>query len=171
MTSSRPYLLRALYEWIVDNGATPQILVDATAGDLEIPASVRSGDKVVLNIAPEAVRDLEIDDGFVSFVARFSGVSHGVVVPIDAVLAVYTRENGQGMMFPESGPAGPGAEADGRAGDETMTGPRPVRGASPDTGETGGDGDQNDGPDDGPGDGPDSPGGSGRGKPNLKVVK
>ncbi|MBY6203906.1 ClpXP protease specificity-enhancing factor [Halomonas denitrificans] len=166
MTSSRPYLLRALYEWIVDNGATPQILVDATADALEIPASVRSGDKVVLNIAPEAVRDLEIDDGFVSFVARFSGVSHGVVVPIDAVLAVYTRENGQGMMFPESGPAGPAADS----GDAPPPGPRPVRGADP-----GGDGsgaDEGDsGRDDGPDDDPDSPGGSGRGKPNLKVVK
>ncbi len=167
MTSSRPYLLRALYEWIVDNGATPQILVDATADDLEIPASVRSGDKVVLNIAPEAVRDLEIDDGFVSFVARFSGVSHGVIVPIDAVLAVYTRENGQGMMFPESGPAGPAAESDDPSGDATSTGPRPVRGAARDAGESSADDEQNDGPDDGP----DSPGGSGRGKPNLKVVK
>ncbi len=161
MTSSRPYLLRALYEWIVDNGATPQILVDATVGDLEIPASVRSGDKVVLNIAPEAVRDLEIDDGFVSFVARFSGVSHGVVVPIDAVLAVYTRENGQGMMFPESGPAGP-TEHSGASEDPVTTGPRPVRGATSDS----------DASDDGPDDGPDdNSGGSGRGKPNLKVVK
>jgi len=102
MTSSQPYLLRALNEWIVDNGFTPQILVDSTNPDLNIPDAVRAGDKVVLNISPSAVRDLEIDNEYVSFVARFSGVSHAVLVPVDAVQAVYARENGQGMMFPEA---------------------------------------------------------------------
>lgn len=106
MNSSRPYLLRALYEWIIDNGATPQILVDASDENLQIPDGIRTSDKVVLNIDPQAVRDLEIDTDYISFVARFSGVSHGVLVPVDAVLAVYARENGQGMMFPETGPAG-----------------------------------------------------------------
>lgn len=157
MTSSRPYLLRALYEWIVDNRATPQILVDATADDLILPDAVRSGDKVVLNIAPQAVRDLEIDSDYVSFVARFSGVSHGVSVPVDAVLAVYTRENGQGMMFPESGPAGPGGESDTPA-----AGPRPVEGVETSSSRDG---------DDGPDDDPDGPDGGTRGRPNLKVVK
>jgi len=102
MTSSQPYLLRALNEWIVDNGFTPQILVDSTHPDLNIPDAVRAGDKVVLNISPSAVRDLEIDNEYVSFVARFSGVSHAVLVPVEAVQAVYARENGQGMMFPEA---------------------------------------------------------------------
>lgn len=102
MTPSQPYLLRALNEWIVDNGSTPQILVDSTHPDLSIPDSVRAGDKVVLNIAPSAVRDLEIDNEYVSFVARFSGVSHAVLVPVEAVQAIYARENGQGMMFPDS---------------------------------------------------------------------
>jgi len=101
MSPSRPYLLRALNDWIVDNGATPQILVDAANHDVSIPDSVRTRNKVVLNIAPSAVRDLEIDNQYVSFVARFSGVSHGVLVPIEAVQAIYARENGQGMMFPE----------------------------------------------------------------------
>lgn len=101
MTSSRPYLLRALNEWIVDNGMTPQILVDATHENLQIPDAVRNSEKVVLNIAPAAVRDLEIDDEYVSFIARFSGVSHGVLVPVQAVEAVYARENGKGMMFPD----------------------------------------------------------------------
>jgi stringent starvation protein B len=104
MTPSRPYLLRALNEWIVDNGATPQILIDSTHPDVEIPESVRTRDKVVLNISPAAVRDLQIDNEFVSFVARFAGVSHGVLVPIPAVEAIYARENGQGMMFPEPEP-------------------------------------------------------------------
>lgn len=101
MTSSQPYLLRALNEWIVDNGATPQILVDSAHPDLNIPDAVRAGDKVVLNISPSAVRDLEIDNEYVSFVARFSGVSYAVLVPVEAVQAIYARESGQGMMFPE----------------------------------------------------------------------
>ena len=102
MSPSQPYLLRALNEWIVDNGCTPQVLVDSSHPDLEIPDSVRSQEKVVLNISPSAVRDLEIDDEYLSFVARFAGVSHGVLVPIEAVQAIYARENGQGMMFPEA---------------------------------------------------------------------
>lgn len=154
MSSSRPYLLRALYEWIVDNGATPQILVDGTDGNLQIPDSVRSGDKVVLNISPSAVRDLDLDAECVSFVARFSGVSHGVVVPIDAVLAIYARENGQGMMFPESEDA-PDAPSDG-------PGPRPVEGPAPS---------ERADEDEGPDDDPDGPGGGRKGRPNLKVIK
>jgi len=124
MTSSRPYLLRALHEWIVENGVTPQILVDAAHPDLEVPDTARSGDKIVLNLSPGAVRDLEIDNEFVSFVARFSGVSHGVVVPIAAVQAIYARENGQGMMFPDLD-EGEGAQAsgDGREQDADSTGP------------------------------------------------
>lgn len=101
MSPSRPYLLRALHEWIVDNGATPQILVDGNHTELEVPDAARSGDKIVLNISPSAIRDLAIDNQYLSFVARFSGVSHGVLVPIGAVQAIYARENGQGMMFPE----------------------------------------------------------------------
>lgn len=102
MTSSQPYLLRALNEWIVDNGATPQILVDSAHPELNIPDAVRTGDKVVLNISPSAVVDLEIDNEYVSFVARFGGVSHAVLVPVEAVQAIYARESGQGMMFPEA---------------------------------------------------------------------
>lgn len=102
MSPSQPYLLRALNEWIVDNGMTPQLLVDTQHPGLEVPKSILGENKLVLNISANAVRDLLIDNEFVSFVARFSGVSHGVLVPIDAVLAIYTRENGQGMMFPES---------------------------------------------------------------------
>lgn len=128
MTSSQPYLLRALNEWIVDNGYTPQILVDSTHADLNIPDAVRAGDKVVLNISPSAVRDLEIDNEYVSFVARFSGVSHAVLVPIEAVQAVYARENGQGMMFPEadleeSGETADASDTDRRA-DKKKTGSR-----------------------------------------------
>ncbi len=101
MNSSRPYLLRALNEWIVDNGMTPQVLIDAHNPDVNVPDSVRSGERIVLNIAPRAVRELEIDNEYLSFVARFSGVSHAVLVPTEAVQAIYARENGQGMMFPD----------------------------------------------------------------------
>jgi len=127
MTPSQPYLLRALNEWIVDNGCTPQILVDSTHPDLEIPDSVRAQEKIVLNISPSAVRDLQIDNEYLSFVARFAGVSHGVLVPLEAVQAVYARENGQGMMFPEA--AGKKPEDDkAEAGSETDPAKKPSEG-------------------------------------------
>ena len=101
MNSSRPYLLRALNEWIVDNGMTPQVLVDADYPDVSVPEVARSSNPVVLNIAPRAVRDLEIDNEDLSFVARFSGVSHAVLVPIGAVEGIFARETGQVMKFPD----------------------------------------------------------------------
>lgn len=118
MTSSRPYLLRALHEWIVDNGMTPHVLVDAERDDVEVPsAAVREG-KIVLNVSPGAVRDLVMDNDYVSFVARFSGVTHGINIPAEAVLAIYARENGQGMMFPEDDADGDGPDGDGSDSDD-----------------------------------------------------
>lgn len=109
MTSHRPYLLRALYEWIADNGMTPHVLVDAQAPGVRVPAHTVKDGRVVLNIAERAVAKLELDNESVRFTARFGGVSHPVVVPIPAVLAIYARETGQGMALPEDvgGPAGP----------------------------------------------------------------
>ena len=101
MTSHRPYLLRALYEWIADNGMTPHLLVDATQAGVQVPASAVKEGKVVLNIAERAVVRLMIDNDAVSFTARFGGVSQPVYVPISAVLAIYSRETGQGMALPE----------------------------------------------------------------------
>lgn len=113
MTSNRPYLLRAIYEWICDNGLTPYVLVDATHSGIEVPVqSVKDG-KVVLNLAPRAVNRLDLGKERVSFLARFSGVSQAVSFPVSAVMAIYAQENGQGMMFPaEEGAAGaaPGPE-------------------------------------------------------------
>ena len=106
MTSHRPYLLRALNDWIADNGMTPHLLVDATRPGVQVPAQAVSDGKVVLNIAERAVARLLIDNDTVSFTARFGGVSHPVVVPISAVLAIYARETGQGMALPED-PSGP----------------------------------------------------------------
>ena len=100
MTSHRPYLLRALYEWIADNGLTPHILVDATKPGVRVPAHAVKDGRIVLNIAARAVGHLQMDNDDVRFSARFGGVSHAVIVPIDAVLAIYARENGQGMELP-----------------------------------------------------------------------
>ena len=99
MTSNRPYLLRALYEWISDNGLIPYLLVDATADDVRVPPGAAKDGKVVLNIASRAVSQFEVSNDRVHFLARFGGVSQSVRVPMAAVLAIYAQENGQGMMF------------------------------------------------------------------------
>ena len=106
MTSHRPYLLRALNEWIADNGMTPHLLVDATRNGVQVPPQAVSDGKVVLNIAERAFARLLIDNDAVTFTARFGGVSHPVIVPIAAVLAIYARETGQGMALPDD-PSGP----------------------------------------------------------------
>lgn len=101
MTSSRPYLLRAVYEWIADNDLTPQIVVDAQQDQVRVPtAYVRDG-KIVLNVSPTAVRGLSLGNEWVEFSARFGGSSFDVAVPVHAVLAIMARENGTGMSFPE----------------------------------------------------------------------
>lgn len=101
MTSHRPYLLRALYEWIADNGLTPHLLVDATQPGVQVPTHTVKDGKVVLNIAERAVAKLELGVDAVRFTARFGGVSHSVKVPVAAVLAIYARETGQGMALPD----------------------------------------------------------------------
>ncbi|MDR1076789.1 MAG: ClpXP protease specificity-enhancing factor [Xanthomonadaceae bacterium] len=101
MTSYRPYLLRALVEWINDNGMTPHILVDATKPGVQVPSSAVRDGAVVLNIADRAVVGLLIDNEWINFTARFGGVSYPVQVPMSAILAVYSRETGRGMPLPE----------------------------------------------------------------------
>ena len=110
MSSHRPYLLRALYEWISDNDMTPHLLVDATQPGVRVPAHTINDGKVVLNIAARAVAHLDMDNDAVAFTARFGGVSHAVIVPVGAVLAIYARETGQGMALPpeEEVPTAPG---------------------------------------------------------------
>jgi len=117
MTSSRPYLIRALYQWIVDNGVTPYILVDALVDGVDVPPQHIQDNKIVLNIAPMAVQGLDLGDNEISFSARFSGQSVTLLVPTNAVLAIYARENGQGMMFNDE-PDSPGPD-DGGAPDTT----------------------------------------------------
>lgn len=100
MTSSKPYLIRALYEWILDNDTTPYILVDTSSDQVLIPQGIASDGKVVLNLAPAAIQNLEMTNECVSFSARFNGVAEDLYCPISALMAIYARENGEGMMFP-----------------------------------------------------------------------
>ena len=122
MTSNRPYLLRAMYEWIADNGMTPYILVDANAPGVKVPRSAIKDGRVVLNVAARAVVQLELGADSVRFMARFSGVSQAVEAPIAAVLAIYAQENGQGMMFPADNPS---AEQPAAPTDAAATTPAP----------------------------------------------
>jgi stringent starvation protein B len=100
MTSSKPYLVRALYEWILDNDNTPYILVDTASDQVLIPPGIANDGKVVLNLAPAAIQGLEMANDHVSFSARFNGVVEQIHVPLASLLAIYARENGEGMMFP-----------------------------------------------------------------------
>lgn len=101
MTSSRPYLVRALYEWILDNSCTPHVVVNALADGVEVPQEHVDDGRIVLNISPTAVQDLHIDDHFIEFNGRFAGVPRQITVPMKALMGIYARENGQGMMFEE----------------------------------------------------------------------
>ncbi|HEX5354479.1 MAG TPA: ClpXP protease specificity-enhancing factor [Rhodanobacteraceae bacterium] len=161
MTSNRPYLLRAVHEWICDNGLTPHIVVDAGSPGLQVPPQAINEGRVVLNLAPRAVARLEIGNDAITFMARFGGVSQAVSVPVAAVQAIYARENGQGMLLAEgTGDTMPGMPAsDGSPAKPTTASlqvvPTSVQDATPS-------GDAGDGK-------PDKPGP--KGKPNLHVVK
>jgi len=102
MNSSKPYIIRALHEWISDNDCTPLVLVNSKGKDVQIPSGIDEDGKVVLNISYGATKDLEIINEGILFDARFSGISQNLFVPTDSILAIYARENGQGMMFGEN---------------------------------------------------------------------
>lgn len=106
MTPSRPYLIRALYDWIVDNGMTPYVLVNAEDDKVVVPRQFVEGGKIVLNINPSAVQNLDLGNDFVEMNARFSGSPMHVSVPVMSVLAIYARENGKGMVFNEEDDGG-----------------------------------------------------------------
>ena len=99
MTPSRPYIMRALYEWIVDNGCTPYILVDAGIDNVMVPEQYVKDGQIVLNISPSAVMELNITNEALSFNGRFGGAATDIFVPVSAVVGIYARENGQGMVF------------------------------------------------------------------------
>jgi stringent starvation protein B len=99
MTPSRPYLMRALNEWILENDCTPYVLVDAGLPGVQVPEDYVNNGQIVLNISTSAVKSLLIDDDGLSFNARFGGVPIDLYVPMVAILAIYAKENGQGMVF------------------------------------------------------------------------
>ena len=109
MTSSKPYMIRALHEWIVDNECTPYILVDARGPGVEVPQEhVNNEGQIILNLNPSAVKDLLIGPEYISFNARFGGIPNQLFIPCGSVLGIYARENGQGMVFePEVNPEPP----------------------------------------------------------------
>lgn len=100
MTSTRPYLIRAIYDWIVDNHCKPFLLLDANIPGVRVPPQAIKDGQVLLNIAPHSVDRLDLGTDEIRFNARFSGVSQSIIAPVAAVLAIYAQENGQGMMFP-----------------------------------------------------------------------
>src|SRR3990167_4340286 len=101
MTSNRPYLIRAIYDWIVDNDLTPYLLVNAAFPGVEVPQEHVNGGRIVLNISPKASRWLHLENDRILFTARFSGLATQIFVNPAAVLAIYAKENGRGMEFGE----------------------------------------------------------------------
>lgn len=121
MTSNRPYLLRAFYEWIVDNSMTPYVVVNAEIQGVNVPQQyIDQDNKIVLNISPTAVEHLLIDERVVDFKARFSGVVTRVYAPINSVVAIYARENGRGMVFNEEEDGGDDGGGPQQGNDDTM---------------------------------------------------
>ena len=164
-TSTRPYLLRALHDWCTDNGFTPYIAVHVDAG-VQVPREYVKNNEIVLNIGFEATSGLKIGNEFVEFRARFGGVARDIVVPVDHVVAIYARENGQGMAFPMPTESTGAAGAPEPAAPVAAGVPRGLRLASSET-ETAtaapaGAADEDEGPD------PNQPGGS---RPTLKRIK
>lgn len=102
MTPSQPYLVRAIYEWIVDNALTPYVLVNAEHDATHVPRQYVENGKIVLNLGPVAVNDLDMANDYITFNARFGGKAMDVSFPVASVLAIYAKENGQGMVFNES---------------------------------------------------------------------
>lgn len=122
MISTKPYLIRAIRDWALDNSFTPQILVDATVDGVRVPQSYVSDGQIVLNIADQAVEMLEMGNEFLSFAARFNGSPHNIDVPVESVLAIFARENGQGIFFKE--PDG-SPDPERKDGQDSTTPPKP----------------------------------------------
>jgi stringent starvation protein B len=106
MTSSRPFIVRALYEWILENDCTPYVLVNAMADSVQVPQQFVKNGQIVLNVSPVAIMDLLITNEAMTFNGRFGGVPMDIYVPMSAVMGIYAKENGQGMIFDleDSGP-------------------------------------------------------------------
>ncbi len=105
--SRRPYLLRAMHEWMGDAGLTPHVIIDASRTGVQVPSAYIKDGKIVLNVSLNATQRLSLDNDSIEFDARFSGIVHHVRVPMAAVLGIYARETGEGMVFNDGEPDGP----------------------------------------------------------------
>ncbi|HET9679121.1 MAG TPA: ClpXP protease specificity-enhancing factor [Gammaproteobacteria bacterium] len=99
MLSRKPYLIRAIYEWIADSGHTPYLLIDTTVAGIEAPMQFAQDDKLVLNISTSATQGLQLGNDIITFSARFSGNAHTISLPLTSILAIYAKETAQGIMF------------------------------------------------------------------------
>lgn len=165
MQSSRPYIARALYQWLLDNELTPYIVVDADQPGVEVPRQFVRNGQIVLNMAPTAVRDLFIENEALGFGARFGGKPMQVMVPISALIAIYARENGVGMVFGHE-PVMPMEAAESDT-DEEGPSLSSVDVDAPDDSQTG---EETTGDDD-PDDKTSEPAAPRKGKPSLRVIK
>ncbi len=118
MTSNKPYLIRAMYDWIVDNDLTPYLLVNAEYPRVEVPQEYVNGGRIILNISPKSCRGLHLENDRIVFTTRFSGQTMQISMHPGAVLAIYAKENGRGMEFGEDYDPPP---AEGSVGEETST--------------------------------------------------
>ena len=163
-TSTRPYLIRALHDWCTDNGFTPYVAVFVDAS-VQVPTEYVKNNEIVLNVGFEATSALKLGNETIEFKARFGGSSREIVVPIDHVIAIYARENGQGMAFPmptDGQRPTSGDAADAAAPVSSLRGPRLMLTESPNAkAENTGDVDDGAAP-------PEPPAG---GRPSLKRVK
>jgi stringent starvation protein B len=123
-TKQRPYLLRAMHEWMVDNGFTPHLVVDARRDGVEVPEEHVQDGKIVLNVSHSATQGLSLGNEVVIFETRFGGVPRRLEIPIAAVLGIYARETGQGMIFGEDDPP-PGANPTSTRTPPTAPSPKP----------------------------------------------
>ncbi len=126
LPSTRPYLIRALYEWCTDNGFTPYVAVKVDQ-TVQVPREYVQGDEIVLNISYDATSSLKLGNEFIEFKARFGGQPRDIMDPVGRVMAIYARENGQGMAFPidEDSPSPP-AQDSGEASSDSAAAPRPA---------------------------------------------
>lgn len=118
MSSTKAYLVRAFHEWILDNNCTPYLVIDATLPNVHVPRQYVDGGRIVLNISDTAVKSLHLNNDAVEFQARFSGRLMDIYAPIHAVIAIYAKENGRGMVFPDEEHA---EDADGTTTPPPMT--------------------------------------------------
>ncbi|MDT8896363.1 ClpXP protease specificity-enhancing factor [Halomonas sp. I1] len=158
MHSSRPYIARALYQWLLDNELTPYIVVDAEQEGVEVPRQFVQNGQIVLNMGVSAIRDLSMENDAIAFSARFGGKPTQLMVPMEALIAIYARENGVGMVFGHE-PVMPDADHDeAESAQDDEAGPALASVDEPDDNETS-TSDQQEG------------GAPRKGRPSLRVIK